>query len=216
MEHVGRDPAPQQLHRRPPAIMPVHAGPSELQHPPRKAHQRRNVVFARRIEPPDPLRRLPLHQPIGSHHALGPRPDRMVDHQQVVSDWIVQVDVAPRRPRRRIRHRAELLVEHPVAQRLRRIEIVAADRHPHAQMPGPELAKGPLVAHRTRQAAPEMALTHAVRVARLLPGMTDGRLDRRRLDHRHLAAPFGPPAAVSSAAPARRFGAGLAAAARPG
>ena len=167
MEDVGRDAAPEQLHHRTVAILHVDAGPPELEQVARKGEQLRDVVFARGVELPDEFGRFALHQTIRADDAFRPGSDRVIDHQQVVRDGVERVDVAPERPGLGIGHRAQFLVEDPVAQCLRGIEVAGRARDPHAEMARPQLPE----AAARRQGGLEQT------VRRLGHG--------GRLDHRH-------------------------------
>ena len=112
---------------------------------PGKVHDRRDVVFVRRVEVAQPRRRLALDQPVGADDALRAGTDRVVHHQQMVGDRIEGVAVAPARGGRRIGPGAHLLIEHAIAQRLHGIDFRGRTGDAHAEIAGravPETASG--------------------------------------------------------------------------
>ena len=119
----------------------MHAGAPQFQHLTGKIRHRGNIVLIGRVEPADPGHRLGPDQPIGRHHALRPRPDRVVNHQQMVRNRVIGIDVASQRRRHLARAGAHFLIEHAVAQRLHGIDLGSRGGESRPQIAGTQLAE---------------------------------------------------------------------------
>ncbi len=99
--------------------------------------QRANVEFARGVEAAIFFRHRLAQQAIGADHR---RPvgvllvaHGVVEHQKVVADRVIGVDVAPREQPPRIGDGRALLVENAIAQFLRLPHLSGGLRQPHFQ-----------------------------------------------------------------------------------
>jgi hypothetical protein len=134
VQYVFRYAAPEQLHDGAGAVVGVDAGAAELQDLARIAHERRDVVLARRIEAARAHRRAAAHQPIGSDHAVGPAPQGAVDHQQMVAVVVEAVELPSHLLHLRGRLGVHLLDEHVVAQPLGRVQLLPRLREADLQI----------------------------------------------------------------------------------
>jgi hypothetical protein len=82
----------------------------------RLGDQRRQVVFARRVEAVVHARDDLTEQAVGADDVRPVAGHAVVDHQQMVADRIIAVDVAAAGDHRRRRRRAHLVIEDLVAQ----------------------------------------------------------------------------------------------------
>ena len=95
VKDIGRDAAPQQLHRRPLAVGGIDAGTAELEDLAAIGDERRYVVFGSRIEPAEPRRGLRA----GSggrcrRRVRGRAAAAVVEHQQMIAALVEPVEVA--------------------------------------------------------------------------------------------------------------------------
>ena len=128
---------PQQLDRALVAVGRQHAGAAELEELQIGVarDQPADVEFARRVEAAIFLRQRLAQQPIGADHR---RPvgvlavaGGMIEHQQVVADRVIGIDVAAREQPARIGDGGTLLVENAIAQFLRLAHLGGGLRQPH-------------------------------------------------------------------------------------
>ena len=121
--HVAGEAAPQHLHDAAAAILGIDARAAELDHLARLLQQRRKVEFLGGIEAVVGDGDRSPQQPVGADDADGAVALVAVDHQQMVADRIEGIGVAPRRTHLRRRTSRHLVVEDPIAQRLRRVDF---------------------------------------------------------------------------------------------
>jgi len=134
LEDIGSDAAPQQLHHGAVAVIGVDTGSAEFQDAPGRGFDRRNIVLPGRVELPDPLRAVPLDQPIGADNAFRSITKRVVNHQQMIRYGIVDIPVARRGGGRGIGTGTHLLVKHAIAQRLDSVDLGGIRGQPHPQV----------------------------------------------------------------------------------
>jgi hypothetical protein len=79
-------------------------------------------------------RDLLAEQPVGADDVQARRGS--IDHQQMIADRVISVDVAAKCPHRRGRLRAHLVVEDLIAERLGSGDLVAAAGEPNIQLAG--------------------------------------------------------------------------------
>ena len=118
MEDIGGDAAPQQLHDRTGAIPGIDAGTPEFENFAGVGDEPGDVVFRGRVERAAAGRRLAPDQPIGADDAIGAAAPAVIEHEQVIADPVVPVEIAPPRSHFRTRPRGHLRIEDPVTQRL--------------------------------------------------------------------------------------------------
>jgi hypothetical protein len=101
--------------------------------------QRGDVELGRAVEAGVALRHVLAQQPTGADHARTAEPvrRRMIDHQQVIAQRIVGIDVAPRQECGGMRDSRHLLVEHVEAQPLGAAHVGGAARQPHLERAEP-------------------------------------------------------------------------------
>jgi len=141
MADIGKKPLPEQIDNPFAAIGLEDAGAAKLQHPrPGEGGQHgRKVIFPGGVE----IRAMGRSN-IAAQQAIGAdnlRPNLaetadfpgMVDHDQMVADAVIGVDIAARDEGAGIRRRAHFLEEHLEAQALRPADILPRAREPHFQ-----------------------------------------------------------------------------------
>ncbi len=111
--------------------------PSSSSCPPcgRLGDQRRQVVFARRIEAVVHRRDDLAQQAVGADDVRPVAGHAVVDDEQVVADRVIAVDVALGGDHRRRRRGPHLVVEDLVAQRLRGSDLGLGRRQPDVELP---------------------------------------------------------------------------------
>ena len=82
---------------RPGAVAGIDAGAAELENFAGIGDERRDVVFRGRIERAEPRRRLAPDQPVGADDRVGAAAAAVIEHQQVIADLVVPVEIAPQR-----------------------------------------------------------------------------------------------------------------------
>src|SRR6516165_802974 len=123
MEHIGRDPVPEQVHGRPLAISNIDTGTAELEDFPLMGDKRRDVVFVGRIEAAKAPCCIPPKQPVGSYDRVATPTISAVEDEQVIAVIIKAIEIAPSTQHLGQWPRSQALVEYPVTQRLHRIDV---------------------------------------------------------------------------------------------
>ena len=137
LQHIGPDAVPQQLDRALVAVGRQHAGAAELEELQVAVarDQPADVEFARGVEAAMLLGQRLAQQPIGADHrrpvARMPVARGMIEHQQVIADRVIGIDVAPREQPAGIGNGRAFLIEHAVAQFLRLAHFGGGLRQPH-------------------------------------------------------------------------------------
>ena len=134
---------PQQFDRALVAIGRQHAGAAEFEELQIAVarDQRADVEFAGGVEAAIFLRQRLAQQPIGADHRRPvdglPVAGGMIEHQQMVADRVIGIDVAAREQPARIGDGGALLVENAIAQLLRLAHFGGGLRQPHLQRAEP-------------------------------------------------------------------------------
>ena len=148
LPQIARDAVPQQLDRALVAVGRQHAGTAELEELQIAVarDQSADVEFARAVEVAILLRHGLPQQPIGADHrrAVGVLAVArgMIEHQEVIADRVIGIDVAAREQPARIGDGGTLLVENAIAQFLRLPHLGGGLRQPHLQRAEPAQALG--------------------------------------------------------------------------
>ena len=148
---VGGDSAPEQLHDGAAAMRRIDAGATELEDAAGEADDGADVVLVLGVEASDGGGGLTLDQPVGADDAGGAIAQLVVDDQHVVGRFVPRVDVALDRGGVRRGLGTHLVVEDPVAQGLRRIDLGRRRRQAHAQLTGANLPHEGRLAPRAMQ-----------------------------------------------------------------
>ena len=146
LAHIGPHTLPQQLERALVAIGLEHAGAAKLDElalglgP----EQRRDVVFALRVEPVIEIGHILAQQTIGADYLGAPPAPPIigiapVDHEQMVEDRVEFVLVAPREDGERAGRGRHLLVENFVAEPLRAPDLALLAGEPHLEVAEPAI-----------------------------------------------------------------------------
>ena len=128
--HVRGQPVPQVIHRRPAAIVDMHAGPAQFQQAPPRGLERGKVIFGLGIVSARRLRPVTLQHPVDPRNA-GVR--SIVKQDQVIKE---RVEPVPLDPFGMVDHRpatAQFRDEHLITQALRRPQVVRAARQGYAK-----------------------------------------------------------------------------------
>ncbi|EKD60598.1 MAG: hypothetical protein ACD_54C00654G0001 [uncultured bacterium] len=124
IQHILGQRVPQMKHRRATAIIGMHARSAQLQQPPPRGFQCRQIIFGLRIEPPRQRQTVRGEQPVDTHHIL----QRFgvatgVDQQQVVEIGVKLILFDLRIMINQRARAAQFLHKDPVTQPLRRAQI---------------------------------------------------------------------------------------------
>jgi len=138
MLNVLRDAAPEQLHRLVSSVAYVHAGPADLHDLVVAVQQPVDVVLVLRVEPSDPRRARAPQEPVGAHHGFRPAAERMVDDQQMLAMLVEPIRIEPQTRRFAGRLCRHLLVEDPVPEGLRGLDLGRALGQPDLHGPNPD------------------------------------------------------------------------------
>src|ERR1700740_3747149 len=123
MEHIRRDPVPEQLHGRSLAIGSIDTRTTELKYFPLMGHKRRDVIFVGGIEPAKTPRRSSPKQPVGSNNWVATSNVSMVEDEQVIAVIIESVEIAPSPQHLRQWSRSQPLIEYPITQCLYCVDV---------------------------------------------------------------------------------------------
>ena len=143
MAHIGEYAAPQQLDRALAAILLEHAGASELQKAQARMtrEQRREIIFAGRIEAALLLRDIAAQQAIGADHLrlhLAEAVARgVIDDDEMIAEFVEAIGVAARDRGLGVGDRAALAEEDFEAQALRLADFLLAGSEPHLERSEP-------------------------------------------------------------------------------
>ena len=132
LDIVG-DAAPQQLHHRAGAPARVDARAAQLQDT-AGADDLAQIELVGAVEPAGGAGHLLAQQPIAAdHRSLRIRGLLQVDDDQMIGKVVIAIEVTRGRCHRSTRLRPHLLIEDPVAQRLRRIDLGCRRGQPELQ-----------------------------------------------------------------------------------
>ena len=143
MRHVGVDALPEEIDRPLAPVVLQDAGPAEFEEALARAgdHQRFQIEFMRAVEAEIFLSHLLPQQAIGPDDfrlrlAEGLHRHIVVEHEQVIADPVERVLVPARDIVRGVGARRHFLVEHPVAELLRPLDVLLGAGEANFEAPG--------------------------------------------------------------------------------